>query len=421
MPAKVSAKTAETCDRHNVNQDFPEFPDSVTDENHCVKYRVHYKGWKKTWDEWVPPLRLLQDTVANRAMHADVLVIVPGARSRVKVGPAGPDKDATTGALEWNNARGTGRAQIHAIGSPEKPPGSPDKTPSFANPTKSSAAKAVAPKTRARTNPLGFPSPIQRKVISATSSSPSPSFPSKITGPGSSLQLLASALEKLRLPLPERPNTSMGLPRSAGARSVGMRSVAVRCPSMSSIAPPLSKVTGSRSLGPDRIAKRSSSRVEAFTGTKVSSRRILPSAILKGCVVYVDVISASGDASVKAFITEKLQDMGARVLNCVGHTLTYIVYKNGLGRTLNLYRRLPNPKPLVVGMEWVVQSEKIGTHVDETSYLIEIDDMNTTGTKRPKAMLPRSMSGLDNTDAIPRSSVAPLEKARLRKAATLTI
>ncbi|KAJ7938866.1 hypothetical protein B0H13DRAFT_1560971, partial [Mycena leptocephala] len=103
--------------------------------------------------------------------------------------------------------------------------------------------------------------------------------------------------------------------------------------------------------------------------------------ILKGCVVYVDVISASGDASVKAFITEKLQDMGARVLNCVGHTLTHIVYKNGLGRTLNLYRRLPNPKPLVVGMEWVVQSEKIGTHVDETSYLIEMDDMNTTGTK----------------------------------------
>ncbi|KAJ7798316.1 hypothetical protein B0H14DRAFT_2306100, partial [Mycena olivaceomarginata] len=109
--------------------------------------------------------------------------------------------------------------------------------------------------------------------------------------------------------------------------------------------------------------------------------------ILKGCVVYVDVISDYGDDSAKSFITDMLQDLGARVLSRVGHTLTHIVYKNGRGRTLAHYHNkypwlkrasedYPTPKPLVVGMEWVVQSAEERTHVDETLYLIDMDDMN---------------------------------------------
>ncbi|KAJ7830218.1 hypothetical protein B0H14DRAFT_3715726 [Mycena olivaceomarginata] len=35
--------------------------------NGGVHYFVHYKGWKKTWDKWVPPSRLLKDTEAHRA------------------------------------------------------------------------------------------------------------------------------------------------------------------------------------------------------------------------------------------------------------------------------------------------------------------------------------------------------------------
>ncbi|KAJ7939656.1 hypothetical protein B0H13DRAFT_1550362, partial [Mycena leptocephala] len=57
------------------------------------------------------------------------------------------------------------------------------------------------------------------------------------------------------------------------------------------------------------------------------------------------------------------------------------------------FRGLPDPKPLVVGMEWVVQSAEKRTHVDETLYLIDMDDMNTTTTKRHRSMLPRLMSG----------------------------
>jgi len=33
-------------------------------------YRVHYKGWKQTWDETVPPSRLLKYTDANLALQA---------------------------------------------------------------------------------------------------------------------------------------------------------------------------------------------------------------------------------------------------------------------------------------------------------------------------------------------------------------
>ncbi|KAJ7809667.1 hypothetical protein B0H13DRAFT_2385114 [Mycena leptocephala] len=378
--------------------------DGITDENHCVKYRVHYKGWKKTWDDWVPPLRLLQDTVANRAMHADVLVIVPGARSRVK----------------WPRWPGQ-RCHHRGVGVEQR---AGDRSCADTCHRLSRKATGIA-----RQNTVVRKSDKVKCGESGRSKDSGENKPFRLSVADTAQGHQCHELQPLSF-IPVQNHWSWFFSPALGICAVETPTTSPRAPQYKhglaaqcrcTKPPPLSKVTGSRSLGPDRIAKRSSSRVEAFTGTKVSSRRIPPSAILKGCVVYVDVISASGDASVKAFITEKLQDMGARVLNCVGHTLTHIVYKNGLGRTLNLYRRLPNPKPLVVGMEWVVQSEKIGTHVDETSYLIEIDDMNTTGTKRPKAMLPRSMSGLDNTDAIPRSSVAPLEKARLRKAATLTI
>ncbi|KAJ7939738.1 hypothetical protein B0H13DRAFT_662583 [Mycena leptocephala] len=201
---------------------------------------------------------------------------------------------------------------------------------------------------------------------------------------------------------------------SVDARRVGMQGAVAVEPAPSSTVDNMR-----RSTRITKMAKTSSNSVAAFTGTSHSTR---PSTILQGCVVYVDVISDSGDDSAKSFIADMLRDMGAKVLSRVGHTLTHIVYKNGLGRTWAHYQGLPDPKPLVVGMEWVFQSAEKCTHVDETLYLIELDDMNTTTKKRPKSMLPRLMSGgLDDTYAITTNTIAPLEQARLRKAATLTI
>ncbi|KAJ7922603.1 hypothetical protein B0H13DRAFT_1603491 [Mycena leptocephala] len=137
--------------------------------------------------------------------------------------------------------------------------------------------------------------------------------------------------------------------------------------------PSLPRVVGSpvKGRGPT-VAKSSSISVPPPTR---------PLTILKGCIVYVDLISGFGDDSAKSFITDMLKDLGTRVLGSVGRTLTHIVYKNGLGGTLSRYRRLPDPKPLVVGIEWVIQSAKKGTHEDETPYIIDANDMNTTAMK----------------------------------------
>ncbi|KAJ6576845.1 hypothetical protein B0H10DRAFT_2236165 [Mycena sp. CBHHK59/15] len=107
---------------------------------------------------------------------------------------------------------------------------------------------------------------------------------------------------------------------------------------------------------------------------------IQPLTTLKGCIVFVDIISDIGDNSARSFITDMLKNLGARVLGSVGQTCTHIVYKNGLRSTYTRYRALPDPKPHVVGMEWVVQSAEKRKHEDETPYLIDMDDMNTTAT-----------------------------------------
>ncbi|KAJ7875771.1 chromo domain-like protein [Mycena olivaceomarginata] len=230
---------------------------SATDEhsvNGGVHYFVHYKGWKKTWDEWVPQSRLLKDTEANRARAP-----------RLK-----KDSCASVTTLDWTGARGTKRKRrVYTVdgGSP-KPVASPNKMSSFANPTKSSAAKVVVAKTPARTklaSASGSPSTMKHTLARATSlfaARQHLSFTRTFTSPGgiSSLQILASALEKLRMPPPERPNTSMGLSRhqldgtldktplalGVDARSVGMgrsglqSAVAVSraSPSTSSVAAP---------------------------------------------------------------------------------------------------------------------------------------------------------------------------------------
>ncbi|KAJ7502917.1 hypothetical protein B0H11DRAFT_1711639 [Mycena galericulata] len=196
-----------------------------------------------------------------------------------------------------------------------------------------------------------------------------------------------------------------------------------------------------------RIAKSASASADSSIGDEDAAAAeaqqptatpIQPLTVLKGCVVVVDIISEGRDHSAKFVITEMLKNLGARVLASVGQTCTHIVYKNGGRGTLNRYKALPDPKPHVVGMEWVVQSAEKRIHEDETPYLIDMDDMNTKATKvrfilRRKSMLPRLMSGdIDSVDGdysfdgssssmIMDDDLAPLERARLRKAGTLGI
>ncbi|KAJ7877688.1 hypothetical protein B0H14DRAFT_2342252 [Mycena olivaceomarginata] len=131
--------------------------------------------------------------------------------------------------------------------------------------------------------------------------------------------------------------------------------------------------------GPGHNLRRST-RV-ATTLVKTPIHNFIPLSILTGCTVYVDIVSESGDDSAKLLITDMLKQLGARVLGSVGQTLTHIVYKNGRPGTVAHYKALPEPKPAVVGMEWVVRSAETGAHAVETPYLIHIDDMTNTAVK----------------------------------------
>ncbi|CAK5281825.1 unnamed protein product [Mycena citricolor] len=402
---------------------------------------------------------------------------------------------------------------------------SSSKVPSFASPTKASAAKAKpkqiessSPTKRLAKAPTFFP------VVGP------PAFARSFTGPPgkpSSLQTLASALEKLRAPPPERPNTSLGFSRdelepatkhSVPAASIGLgrpshalqrastlaslpsssagpsrprvgpsAKLAVgsgslmrgrpgmfnrpgpkvsRNPGLPSVIgspvkggsleedsatfdPPVSLPTSSAgSMGPPEMPSTASTPAEATTevdGMRRSTRIAqntpavdLPQdsqmesepqlTVLKGCIVFVDVRSELGGDDLKDHIASKLKELGARVLGQVGQTCTHIVYKNGLPSTLSRFKQLSEPKPFVVGMDWVFRCINSLTREEERRFLVDIDDMNSIAPKRRKSMLPQlAFDHMDEGNDADRSfessssmvdnELTPLERARLRKAA----
>lgn len=50
-------------------------------------YYVHYQGWKKRWDEWVSPDRIMPINEENRALAAKVRV--PQLSFALSAAPAG--------------------------------------------------------------------------------------------------------------------------------------------------------------------------------------------------------------------------------------------------------------------------------------------------------------------------------------------
>jgi len=54
--------------------------------------------------------------------------------------------------------------------------------------------------------------------------------------------------------------------------------------------------------------------------------------------------------------------------------LTHIVYKSGLPSTLTKFRALPEPKPAVVGIGWVVECVEKREKVEVTRYLISLEE-----------------------------------------------
>ncbi|KAJ7072597.1 hypothetical protein C8F01DRAFT_1104497 [Mycena amicta] len=225
------------------------------------------------------------------------------------------------------------------------------------------------------------------------------------------------------------PVRTMGPPEMPADRP-GMRTSSSSYPSTSSSEP--SGSTGVEGMRRStRIAKTAVADTSADEEPAPVTSTPAQLTVLKGCVVFVDVISEQGDDSLRSLYADTLKTLGARVLGSVGQTCTHIVYKNGLRSTYTKYKALAEPRPHLVGMEWVVKCAEAHTRQDETPYLIDLDDMNTTAPKRRKTMMPLFGSHASFDDSIeddPSVDVSstsisidddltPLERARQRKAA----
>ncbi|KAI0759974.1 hypothetical protein BD413DRAFT_487129 [Trametes elegans] len=102
-------------------------------------------------------------------------------------------------------------------------------------------------------------------------------------------------------------------------------------------------------------------------------------AVLRGCTIFVDVRTEEGDDAGALFV-DMLRGLGAKMASRVGSRCTHVVYKNGLMSTLTRYRRLlKDPKPLVVGIAWVVECAEQRTRVDEARFLVNLELANVAG------------------------------------------
>ncbi|OCH92020.1 hypothetical protein OBBRIDRAFT_727636 [Obba rivulosa] len=133
--------------------------------------------------------------------------------------------------------------------------------------------------------------------------------------------------------------------------------------------------------------------------------------VLSDCTIFVDVRTDDGDDA-GALFTDMLKGMGAKILQRVGQTCTHVVYKNGLMSTITRYRLLHDPRPLVVGIAWVVECVEQRTRVDETKFLITLDGVNVAGTnKRRRSMLPKLLgSDPEGSGTPPQHAHSPADR-----------
>jgi mortality factor 4-like protein 1 len=75
------------------------------DEPHAWQYKIHYKGWKKTWDDWVPQDRVRKFTEENKELatqlHNQMKQLQNGGKGAQKKG------GARTNGSDFSSARGS--------------------------------------------------------------------------------------------------------------------------------------------------------------------------------------------------------------------------------------------------------------------------------------------------------------------------
>ncbi|KAI9441202.1 hypothetical protein H4582DRAFT_1810185 [Lactarius indigo] len=151
-----------------------------------------------------------------------------------------------------------------------------------------------------------------------------------------------------------------------------------------------SRSAGAPSNGPDvrTHGSHSGATTGAPSATKPSSLKVL-----KSCTIFVDVRTDDGDDAGGLFV-DMLRGLGAKIIGRAGQSCTHIVYKNGLMSTLTKYSRLMRePKPLVVGISWVVECTEQRRRVEEDNFVVDLEGLNVAGNnKRRRSMLPKHIS-----------------------------
>ncbi|KAI0665691.1 hypothetical protein C8Q78DRAFT_986010 [Trametes maxima] len=109
-------------------------------------------------------------------------------------------------------------------------------------------------------------------------------------------------------------------------------------------------------------------------------------AVLRGCTIFVDIRSEEGEDAGSLFV-DMLRGLGAKMASRVGSRCTHVVYKNGLMSTIKGYRLLKEPKPLVVGIAWVVECAEQRRRVDEGKFLINLELANVAGLNKVRSFI----------------------------------
>ncbi|KAH9073086.1 hypothetical protein EDB83DRAFT_2220172 [Lactarius deliciosus] len=143
----------------------------------------------------------------------------------------------------------------------------------------------------------------------------------------------------------------------------------------------------SNSPGVRTHVSHSGTTAGAPSATKPSSLKVL-----KSCTIFVDVRTDDGDDAGGLFV-DMLRGLGAKIIGRAGQSCTHIVYKNGLMSTLTKYRLMREPKPLVVGISWVVECTEQRRRVEESDFIVDLEGLNIAGNnKRRRSMLPKHIS-----------------------------
>lgn len=119
---------------------------------------------------------------------------------------------------------------------------------------------------------------------------------------------------------------------------------------------------------------------------------------LAGLVVLVDVREQDGDDASSTWV-EMLRSMGAKVMvRASERRLSHIVFKSGKPATLHHFRAQPDPKPLLVGVNWVLRCAEEGKKVLEEDYLVEVGKQAIFQHRRRRSSMAPKMAPEESED-----------------------